>query len=300
MPGKDMRTGMDLRRPIAVLLLVAIAVVGLRAGGAFSADSEQGLLVTGWHVFYWIAISIGGALVLLELVVVGLWLFWARKGGPSLPLPQRRRNPLWLLVLALEIFALARIISILHNRSAAAARRAGAAAHGGAAAGGHLFLPPASSWPLLSALVLAALVAVGLTMPARRVKRLLDQPEATAEPQQQPLLDALAAGAKPLREDADPRTAIVNCYAAMEESLAAAGSPPTAADTPAEVLARAGAGGLIRSAAATTLTGLFRRARYSTHPITEADRTAAQHALDRLREELRGADPHEADIRGPA
>ncbi len=63
--------------------------------------------------------------------------------------------------------------------------------------------------------------------------------------------------------------AIIACYAAMERSLAGAGSPPAAADTPAEVLGRASAAGLVRSAAAEVLTGLFRRARYSQHALAE-------------------------------
>jgi len=35
MPGKGARSGADMRRAAAVLLLVAIAAIGLRAGGAF-------------------------------------------------------------------------------------------------------------------------------------------------------------------------------------------------------------------------------------------------------------------------
>jgi hypothetical protein len=98
-----------------------------------------------------------------------------------------------------------------------------------------------------------------------------------------PLAEALAAGAQALREDPDPRTAIIGCYVAMERSLAEAGSPAKAADTPAEVLARATAGGLVRSSCASTLTGLFRRARYSSHPMTEDDRAAAMEALAEVR-----------------
>jgi hypothetical protein len=104
-----------------------------------------------------------------------------------------------------------------------------------------------------------------------------------------PLADALAAGEEALRADVDPRTAIIGCYAAMERSLAEAGSPATAADTPAEVLARATAGGLVQSSWAGTLTGLFRRARYSRHPMTEADRTTALGALAQVRADLGGA-----------
>jgi hypothetical protein len=90
-----------------------------------------------------------------------------------------------------------------------------------------------------------------------------------------------------LGRDEDPRAAIIGCYAAMERSMTAAGSAPVAADTPAEVLARAVSGGLARSAAAGTLTGLFREARYSDHHLQEADRAAALEALARLRDDAR-------------
>ena len=131
-----------------------------------------------------------------------------------------------------------------------------------------------------------ALVAFMMTLLRRRrsARPVLEGP--APDPAPEPLADALAAGAQALREDPDPRTAIIGCYAAMERSLATAGSPATAADTPAEVLARATTGGLVRSAWAGTLTGLFRRARYSSHPMTEADRATAMNALAQVRADL--------------
>jgi uncharacterized protein DUF4129 len=84
----------------------------------------------------------------------------------------------------------------------------------------------------------------------------------------------------------------------MERSLADAGSPPRMADTPAEVLGRATASGLLRSAPATTLTSLFRRARYSSHPMTEADRAAAIDALAQVRADLESGALAQADLGG--
>jgi len=52
------------------------------------------------------------------------------------------------------------------------------------------------------------------------------------------------------------------------------------------VLARATAGGLVKSRWAGTLTGLFRKARYSPHLMTEADREAALAALAQVRADL--------------
>jgi hypothetical protein len=59
--------------------------------------------------------------------------------------------------------------------------------------------------------------------------------------------------------------------------------------TPADVLDRAAAAGLIRSAAAGTLTRLFHEARYSTHPIGEQQRCSAASALAELRRDLEAA-----------
>jgi Domain of unknown function (DUF4129) len=287
MPGRQARTGVDLRRVAAVLLLVAIAAVGLRAGGTFPAAGSPGVLRSVGRVLYWTAVAAGVGLVLFDLVVIAAWLLWARRGGTRLPrLPRRRRSGLWLVILALEVIALAQLAKIVRHHASAPGQPHAAGGHAGDHAHpSHLFLPPGSSWPLLAGLALAALVAAMLMAPRRR--RRVREPAPEPAPQA-PLLAALTAGAGALRDDSDPRAAIVNCYAAMEESLAAAGSPAAAADTPAEVLARAGAGGLLLSGAADTLTGLFRRARYSTQPVTEADRAAAHDALGRLRADLEG------------
>jgi hypothetical protein len=66
---------------------------------------------------------------------------------------------------------------------------------------------------------------------------------------------------------------------------------PAAADTPAEVLARATRAGLVRTGPAEALTGLFRRARYSTHPMTSADSRVAADALTEMRADLATAEP---------
>jgi hypothetical protein len=153
-------------------------------------------------------------------------------------------------------------------------------------------------WPLLVLFAVVALGAAALTVYRRRRRAALPPPEPYLEPDAEPLVAALAAGARVLHEDPDPRTAIIGCYAAMERSLADAGSPPRMADTPAEVLSRATAAGLVRSAPATTLTGLFRRARYSGHPMTEADRTAAIDALAQVRADLDSGTLAQADLSG--
>jgi len=282
MPGKGARGGADMRRAAAVLLLVAIAAIGLRAGGTFSAAENPQILGLSWRVLYW---TIAGAEVVLALVGIALLiarLIWGRNSGK--PLQRRRRSLWWLLLLPLMVFSLAKILRmrqrLAHPRTTAthAATTAGAVAH-------H---PQGNPWPLLVLFAALAIAAVALTSYRRRRPSPHSAPDEAADATAAPLAAALAAGERALHEDSDPRAAIIGCYAAMERSLADAGSPPRLADTPAEVLGRATASGLVRSAWAGTLTGLFRRARYSSHPMTEADRAAAIGALAQVQADLGG------------
>ena len=105
------------------------------------------------------------------------------------------------------------------------------------------------------------------------------------------LREAVESGRTALRLIEDARAAIIACYAAMEQSLASAGTARAAADTPGELLARAGAQGLIRTAAAARLTALFCEARFSTHPVLPRQRDDAQQALADLAASLARPEP---------
>jgi uncharacterized protein DUF4129 len=283
MPGKGAPDGADMRRAAAVLLLVAVAAIGLRAGGVFSAAGSPRILGLSGRVLYW---TLAGAEVVLALVGIALLiarLIWGRQSGKPL---QRRRRSLWsLLLLPLLVFGLAKI---LRMRQRLAPHRA-QPTHLATTAGGVAHHPQGNPWPLLILFAALAIAAVALTSYRRHRSGPRAAPEEPADPAVPPLVAALAAGERALHEDPDPRTAIIGCYAAMERSLADAGSPPRLADTPAEVLGRATASGLVRSAWASTLTGLFRRARYGSHPMTEADRAAAIGALAEVQADLGGA-----------
>jgi hypothetical protein len=128
---------------------------------------------------------------------------------------------------------------------------------------------------LIALVVLASRLAIRLRRPPSRVPRrgLAVDPD--------DLKTALDEGAAALRaaDYDDARKAIIACYLAMEQRL----GDKNDADTPDELLARATSAGLIRGPAASTLTGLFYEARFSSHPLGGDKRDAAIAALDELR-----------------
>jgi hypothetical protein len=100
------------------------------------------------------------------------------------------------------------------------------------------------------------------------------------------LREAVEAGRSALRTFDDARAAIIACYVAMEAALAERGTARAVADTPDELLSRARATGLIRGTAAGRLTALFYEARFSSHPLDQGQRAAAERALDELADAL--------------
>lgn len=150
-------------------------------------------------------------------------------------------------------------------------------------------------WSAVLVVMLLALVAANVVA-RRRQARLA--PAAEPEPddaglpaREPPLAVAVRRALSTVDEPGvDPRAAIIRCYAAMEQALAEAPvTAPRPADTPSEVLRRATEAGQLRGADGPRLVDLFAEARYSTHPITEADRATAAGTLRAILHQLRGS-----------
>jgi len=119
---------------------------------------------------------------------------------------------------------------------------------------------------------------------ARRQRELL-----AATPIRETLADVLDETLDDLRNEEDPRKAVIGAYANMERTLAARGVPRRESEAPTEYLTRilevvSASGHSVRR-----LTGLFSRARYSPHEIDAEMKEQAIDALTGLRAELQVA-----------
>ncbi len=275
------------RRVAAVAVLLAVTVAGLRAHGTFSRAAHSAAVGVAGSLLA-VLLSAGEGIALVAFVIV---LAMAR--------PQRQKNlstgelwrppfPWWAKTLAV-LAALGVLVTPFvvlftkKNRKSTAVPQL-TQPHVVPTGAGRLAAPPhGAPWPVIAGMVAAIAVVIALTVWSRR-RRSAERPRHWSP--RLALLGSLAAGHDALSANADPREAIIACYAAMERGFAAAGSAPAAADTPAEVLARATEAGIVRSGSPELLTGLFRRARYSAEPMTSADSGAAATALARMRADL--------------
>jgi hypothetical protein len=269
-------------------VLLALAVTGLRARGTFAHGGNQTAAGASGAVLA-IVLSAAEGLAVIAFIVV---LASARpqrqpKSDDDDEELWRPKIPWWAKAagVLLAVAALVTPFAVLFTRKP---RQLGPrpltfgppkVSLGHAATGS-----AGEAWPLITGMVIAIAIVVALTLLARRSRPLRAQSKDRTR--LATLLDSLAAGSAALSAGGEPRAAIIACYAAMERGFAAAGSAPAVADTPAEVLARATRAGLVRPEPAETLTGMFRRARYSTYPMTSADSRVAADALTEMRFDL--------------
>ncbi|MEP7105133.1 MAG: DUF4129 domain-containing protein, partial [Chloroflexota bacterium] len=103
---------------------------------------------------------------------------------------------------------------------------------------------------------------------------------------QRELAEAVGDALDDLREDADPRRAVIQAYARMERVLAVHAVPRRPHETPEEFLVRALLELDIREPALRRLTELYEYARFSQHGVDDGMRSDALAALVAIREDL--------------
>jgi hypothetical protein len=100
-----------------------------------------------------------------------------------------------------------------------------------------------------------------------------------------------AAEQRALLARGSPRDAIVACWLRLEATVASAGVDHLVSDTSTELTERVLASATVDRAALGALAALYREARFSRHPMGEAQREAAVAALDAVHAGLRAAVP---------
>jgi Domain of unknown function (DUF4129) len=147
-------------------------------------------------------------------------------------------------------------------------------------------VPHVTSRPLGVALTIVIalillLVVAGIVFLLARVKG-----EVAPPMPDDPLAELLDAGIEDLHRIADPRRAVIACYARMERLMSSSGIPRLASDTPTEFLDRVLQRRSVSPESASMLTTLFERAKFSPHRVDEQMREGALVALERVRGEL--------------
>jgi len=298
-PGPSRRTGDagagwpgSAARTVTVAALLAVAVIGLRARGAFPHRASSALIGAGGSVSIEVFAAAEGAGLIACVILLALLPRRREHDAEEEQLRWRAPVQWWVktlgVLLCLAIYLAPVVILIVERGRKAVTAPAPTRPLVPLPGTGHQVAPSQGSlmWPFVAGMIIAA-VAVLVVAVRSRLRRHGDGTSRPGRVRAASLLaEGLRAGSDALAAGGEPRQAIIACYAAMERGFAAAGSAPAVADTPAEVLTRARRAGIIRSGSAEVLTGLFRRARYSSQPMTSADSGAAASALAQMRADL--------------
>jgi hypothetical protein len=139
-----------------------------------------------------------------------------------------------------------------------------------------------TAWPTW-AVVVAGLVAASVLLSRRRPREdSASEPEDEVAQARRAIDDSLADLAAP----AEPRQAVIACYARLLEGLEGVGAGRLRSEAPFEHMSRVLATLGVRPGPLERLTTLFAEARFSTHEITEAHRDEAERALAEARADL--------------
>lgn len=274
-------------RVLAVGLLLVVVVVGVRALDEAPLPNRPPLPVGPLLLALSVVLAV---LFIAALAILGSSL---RRGGRHQRAPASVRYGRGLVVLVLVLILtlnpepLERLLSRLRPSVSGASSEPSTPS--GAPEGG---LQAVATSTLLVLVVVMALLALLAVFSAVRHRRAMTSVPPVPSPAVNRLASLVAAGEQALAVPRDAREAIITCYLAMERELARLGTARAAAETPAELLDRAQVDGLLPRQSADQLLQLFAEARFSSHPLTERDRAAAERALAELRAALQRARVH--------
>jgi Domain of unknown function (DUF4129) len=272
---------------IALAALLAVVAIASRAhhpgGGNGAAPSHPPLLLAEY------AASLMAVLLPIGAVIV-IWAWSLGRREALLRGGTTTREFLALLTIALIVLPFALFgRHFLHRGS-----------HGRPPPAALLQKPPKKNskakpsatrpfhFQLLPALVVASiLLGLGAVAGWTLIQRRIEGDEWDREAQLKAALDeVLKDTLDDLRAERDPRKAVIQTYARMEQTFAAYGVPREEAETPLEYVERVLAHLSVSSFAIKRITHLFGRAKFSPHEIDSAMKDEAIDALVGLRAEL--------------
>jgi uncharacterized membrane protein YidH (DUF202 family) len=267
---------------VVLLGLVAVAAGGYRIDGSSSSKASPYAVDT--------IVSIVIALYLVGAVVVIGGLFWAGLDVRRRQKPAGTRQRTFKMIAGAVIVAavLAFVAGRFHVRffpkkppttSAQQAINKASRAKGGSTAKHETQLRLA---PFL-AVIGAAVIAFGAVYYAERGRRRRLPSDSLPTDELAGVLDETL---EDLRAEKDSRRAVIAAYARMERSFAAHGVPRRQFEAPHEYLGRVLAEATGGGPAASRLTALFERARFSPHEVDVAMKNDAIDAIEALQAEL--------------
>jgi hypothetical protein len=257
--------------PLAVAgAAIACAAVAIAAAGAPLRAGRGD--TTRIHVTPWLAAVPVVALIVLGIVGLASFRHLSRLQGDV-------RRPRWLTFIALLVTLLGFLLLMRPERDRDTRDIAELEIAPPAPAAGNR----QTAWPVWLGVAAGATLAVVAALGARRhVRRPQD---ASVEPTEM-ARQVLAESAEDLSTTAEPRQAVIAAYARLLEGLREAGAGRRPSEAPFEHVSRVLGDLGVRAEPLRQLTALFAEARFSTHEITEAHRTAALDALAAARADL--------------
>ena len=271
---------------MAAGLVLGLALVGLAAGerwrsGGGRAEGSVPVLVID-------AMLVVGAI----LGAVTMVLFALVYGGSygSVALERRRRSSTMrvltsVAIVIVAIFAVVAIRNALSDRfgDRRAETEQGRPFAQAEAAGSGDAAERTLDWRFVGGAFVVALI--GSAYAARLLMRNAHDPDSADDPAAA-VAAILEDTLEDLRDERDPRRAVVAAYARMERALAAHGLPRQRSEAPAEYLERALEELSASASSAARLTRLFEWARFSDHPVEPGMKAEAIQALEAVRDEL--------------
>ncbi len=285
MRGRAATVALPLLVVGALVAVVAIAATGTTSSGTGATRSPSESIYDSVLTLFLIGVALGGVLLLYGLA--------QRKAiAAEIATGKYRRTSAVMWVVGCSIFAALFYWGLVRMRPPEATGDEGELAFPGGAElatepGRDTPAPyePGVSWIPIIVVAALAVAAIAAYVLAERRSR------SSGRGSELLLADRLAAVLDDtlgdIRAEADPRRAIIACYARLEEVLAANGAPRVASETPDEYLARVLHELEIDPGAVGRLTELYTRVKFSPHAVGAAMKDEAISALEQVRDELR-------------